>query len=451
MSWLQRKLAARYGLAADFTVAEWATAWTVDGLPPVGADASGHIIDPDLSASISEWKVAGGRTDVSANVEATTLTIRLRHSTAGRVPALNEPMRLLLGGALATALGLPEADRARFTGEVTGRWITGDVLTVTAVGRRSRLGSLYVGDEPWPTELDGDRALRILQLAEAQLSDLQLGDVDPGTAFVLARDVDRQPALGLLESLGLSADGQLVETRTGALEWHDADHRRFAPVALELRPAELLADLEWSSTREGMVNTVTVVYGTDPGSGRPEFTATDTAAAGPLGSGPLAAQLDTELANLDDAVSRASLLVNRRSTEWWATPALTVELVRTLTASKLAAMLSLAHGTPIYVAGLPSLHPLQSGRLMVEGYAETMTPRGWAMELAVADAGMAAPPIRWVDVPTDVSWAEVEPHVTWAWCARWVPDEPALLGRWADQPADLAWSDVPLVDTWATY
>ena len=70
------------------------------------------------------------------------------------------------------------------------------IFTVTAAGPLAALGVRKVGDEPWPQEIGLARAERILTLAEVPWATDGVVDVQ-----VLPRDVDAQPALGVLQDL----------------------------------------------------------------------------------------------------------------------------------------------------------------------------------------------------------------------------------------------------------
>lgn len=442
---------------SDVRLIEWVGAWTVDGVVPVGADPVGHVVDQALTDALVAYAVGIGRGDVNANVEATTLTAQLRYTAGARIPKVGEPVRLTIGRQLADALGLALDDRVRFTGEVTDRQLSGGVLTVVAVGRRARLARLFIGDEPWPAESDGSRAQRILDLAHAQLSSVQRGVVDVGTVQVLARDVDRQPVLGLFDQLAETAAGQLVERRTGELAWHDAEHRRNLAPLCELTAEQLLGGLGWQSGVDGLLNTLELTYGTpaldpvtlEPTGDRPTVTVVDEDQAGPLGVGPISASLDTELALADQAHDRARLIVGRRSTPWWDTPALAVDLTRTA-GDQLLPLLAAEHGEQLRVTGLPQLGPFPTSRVIVEGYTETMTPTSWLLSFAVADVGVAGAPVRWDDVPAELTWDTVPAELTWLQAARWQPDNDST-GRWLDVPADLRWDNVDPDLTWDSY
>lgn len=453
MTKLNDQLRAHAGVVDEVDTFDWCTSWTTDAGAPAGANASGNVVDQALSAAVLGYSTTGGRGGVDGNVEACTIKVTLHQRAGARVPAIDEPFRIALNDQLAEALGVPLDDRPRFTGEVDGVQLddAGNVI-VSGVGRRARLGGINVGDVPWPAESDGDRAGRIVELAQLQLGALQLGVVDPGTVTVLGRDVDRQPALKLIEELGIDSGGQLVERRNGDLAWHDAEHRRNLATRAELSAGTVLRGMSWSTSKAGLTNDLELSYGTAPeGSDKPSVRVVDNASRSVVGRGPYEAKLDTRLATETDALDRARLIVGRRSEPWWQVPALRLNVMRTPELrAQLVQLLGVEHGDVVRVTGMPSTLPLTTDRLAVEGYTETVTPTDWQLQLVVADLGLAGAPIRWDDLPADLTWADVPAWVTWQTAARWQPD-PDPRGRWLDQPADLTWDTLDPDLTWDTY
>jgi hypothetical protein len=441
------------GVVDEVDTFDWCTSWTTDAGAPAGANASGNVVDAQLSAAVLGYSTTGGRAGVDSNVEACVIKVTLHQAAGGRVPEVDEPFRLALNDQLAEALGVPLDDRPRFTGEVDGVQLddAGNVI-VSGVGRRARLGSINVGDAPWPAELDGARVQRVLDLAHAQLGALQPGLVDVGSYTLLPRDVDRQPALKLIEEVQADAAGQLVERRNGDLDWHDAEHRRNLPTTAELSANVVLRGMAWSTSKAGLTNDLELAYGTAPeGGDKPTVRVVDTASRSVLGRGPYEAKLDTRLATEADALDRARLIVGRRSEPWWQVPALRLNLLRTpQLAGQLVALLGVEHGDVVRVTGMPSTLPLTTDRLAVEGYTETVTPTDWQLALVVADLGLAGAPVRWDDLPADLTWDEVPAWMTWQTAARWQPD-PDPRGRWDDQPGDLRWDSINPDLTWDTY
>lgn len=125
------------------------------------------------------------------------------------VPALEVPDRLMWAGEIATARIRPTDPYAI-------------EAAVTCVDAFATLGNIDIGDEPWPEESAFQRYQRILSAAGIKIRDLRpiaepgpdwrwnlTGDMDdtikaPQVAF---RDVDSQPALGLIQDLAKSVGG----------------------------------------------------------------------------------------------------------------------------------------------------------------------------------------------------------------------------------------------------
>jgi hypothetical protein len=86
----------------------------------------------------------------------------------------------------------------------------------------------------------------------------------------------------------------------------------------------------------------------------------------------------------------------------------------------------------------------------VEGWTETVTAESWTLQLAVTPYGRTGPAARWVDVPSDLTWADLDPAMSWAGAASWDtgagPD-----GRWLGTPHDLTWADLDPGTTWAAW
>ena len=165
----------------------------------------------DLSCwTLAEARATAGRETIDEQPEAGTLSARLIMASvhgAGRSVAVGAQAELW------AATGGGEPDWRLFAGRITdvgamqsgdGRWD----LNVTAAGPMAELARTTIGDAPWPVETDSARIHRILGLAGYDAS-----GVDPAAhgPKVMARDVDRQPALRLLHEAAQSGGGLLWE------------------------------------------------------------------------------------------------------------------------------------------------------------------------------------------------------------------------------------------------
>lgn len=358
-----------------------------------------------------------GRAGIDQQPEAATCTVTVRASALPELPELGDTLDVQLGPDAVVWLGNPtgpalDAIRDRFTGTLTdiavrpeGRNLAGPgLVSLTGVSRRARLGRTYVGDAPWPAESDGARAARILALVADQVD---TDTVDPGTVTLLGRDVDRQTALGLLDALAFQANGQLAEHRNGSFDWHDADHRRTTTPLLTLDASSVLAPAVASKSFAGLVNDLTVTYG------NPADTVRVTAPSSIARYGPLAAAVTTELADTADASSFATQAVARLSVPAYEFGELAVDLLRSVTADDVTALLAVEQASLLALSGFPESGPFRAAQVWVEGWAETLGRDRWRLALNVVGYGRGVPALRWSDVDPDLTWAEVDPDRSW--------------------------------------
>jgi hypothetical protein len=393
----------------------------------------------DVSCEVLEATVRHGRDNPVDQPAASSATIGL-------------PVALPPGVDVGTAVTLdtetaPGTWVRRFTGKVTdlsASWEGGDVRPVSAVlavGPLADLGRSVVGDAPFPQELDGARAARILALAGATT-----GRVDPGTVQLLPRDVDARAALELLTAVAEDGAGILWETRTGQVSYSDALARHGVPVTVLLDACDVLLAPTWSRTVAGLVNDVTIRYGPTPDGGeQPSYTANrpDSVAA----FGRFAYSTTTELAALADVTDRAQLLLVRGGLPVWNMPELPVN-VADLDPARTAALLALDVGGLLGLTGLPAGSPATSVNLWVEGWTEHLAHGVHDLVLAVSAYCRTAPPPLWNNIDPAVTWDTVG-TMTWndATCMGPLPSA----GRWADVPASLRWDEIAPAVTWDTW
>jgi hypothetical protein len=415
----------------------------------VGPDAldvqlAGAAVDP---AKLGPVTIRHGRVDVDTQPSAATATLSILAGALDSPPVVGDDLVVDLGADAIAVFGAGVDAVRRFTGKVTDARARLDgrgraVYAITAAGMRARLGRAFVGDTPWPAELDGARAARILALVD-DLVDVGLS-LDPGTVQVVARDVDRQAALQLLDDLATDTNAMLVEYRNGTLDWHDADHRRGTTAAASLDASQVLSPAEWAQTLSGMVNDLTVAYGSAEPKAEVRLTDADSIAT----FGPFTSRIDTQLDDAAAAESFGNLIVARRGRPWWRLDRLDVDLTRSVTPIQAAALLALEQADRLDVTGFPAAGPFVTSRLWVEGWTETITAKAWRLALNVADYTVTGAPVRWVDVPDHVTGADVDPDLTWLRSASWWPGD-VDLGRWVDFPSDYTWQDVDPLTTWA--
>lgn len=363
------------------------------------------------STAVGTITLRHGRANVDSQPDAATATVTMRSTALGALPVMGDGLAVELGADAASWLGLAgaafDAARWRFVGKVTDvlaapdSVVTGPAtVTVVAVGSKAPLGRIVVGDTPWPVESDGARAARILALAG-----ITPAYVDDGLVDVDDRDVDAQPALGLLDELARDSGAVLVELRDGTLAWQDAGHRAATVPTFTLPASAVLAPTATRMDLAGVVNDLTVTC--PAGSVR----VVDQGSVDRWGR--LAAQLDTKLAGVDDAGVIARLIVGRRATPRWAVPALTVDLARTVDPPLAGQLLSADVSTLLAVDGFPASGPFATADLWLEGWSETITRRSWLLQLDVSDYRATATPLTWAGVPAGLAWADVDPTTRW--------------------------------------
>lgn len=412
----------------------------------IGPDAvlvaiAGVDLDPGLVGPVT---IRHGRDDVDDQPTASTCSFTVE-ATATALPRIGDPVTVDLGADALAYFTAPLSAVRRFAGSITdltaipARGVTGRAfLRVVAVAPLAVLGRTVVGDTPWPVEFDGVRADRVLDLVVAQNPAIVVDDVDYGFYAVRARDVDRKPALGLLQELARDTLGILVGLRSGAIAYHDAEHRRNAPVRVTVDASEALADTAWTQDLAGLTNDVTVAYGAaEP---QAEVALVDEVSVDAFGR--YAVRLATQLDDEDGADALASALIGRGSRPAWRIENLTVELIRSVDTVNAAILLDLEVSDLVAVTGFPSTGPFVTSSLWVEGWTETIARDEWVLALNVSGFGYGGPPARWVDVADELSWVEVPLDVSWlGFSAFDFPRQNA--GRWADVAADTEWADHP--------
>jgi len=264
-------------------------------------------------------------------------------------------------------------------------------MRLQCVGPLGGWGRRRVGDEPWPAEPVADRAARIATLVGQPLI------VQGGAPYVIARDVDSQPAIDLLEELAVDCSGWLFDhagnTYLQSLEvrriydpqerwddqattWNgwegtwDQQTGTAGTAAVTIRPnpdAVLFAPpLEVTSD---LANHVRVYYGTEDEvtSEQPYIEFED---AGSLALyGPEDVRITTRLEDLAEAQLRAQLTLERGAWPQWHLPR--VELDWAALDPAVAVQLSAAlPGTMVEVTHLPEPGPFQTFTGCIEGWTD---------------------------------------------------------------------------------
>jgi len=399
-----------------------------------------------IECQVLSAQVHHGRDDPTAQPEASTAVLEL-------VGALPDVARIGARVRLAAVLG--GVEYPRFVGEITDVAVGWDHVDIArpriiAAGDLARLGRRPIGDAPWPAELDGVRAARILELGGFPPDPLA---TDPGTVEILARDVDRKPALELVHEVASDGGGIVWQSRAGELAYADALHRRGSAVRLEIAACDVGLGLGWEATLEGLVNDATVRYGPVPEGGeQAEVHASDPVSIAERGE--YGAGLSTQLASAVDAQRRADAIVSRQAAPSWVLGGLELDLGLLDHARTLALLEHVEVHELVSITGLPETSPATSALLWVEGWRESIegTEGGglaWRIAYATSDYCRTSSPPLWDDVPAGVTWDTIDPARTWNGAACLPPPPPA--GRWHDVPASMRWDTTDPAITWDTW
>lgn len=417
-------------------------------IPAAIVEVNGVDISCNVQLGVS---IAHGRADATSQPDPATASLELVATDRSIVDMLT------INATVTVDAKFGDGDTVRrFEGTITDvaiAWADVDVanVSVTAASPVAMLGRTFIGDTPWPAEDDGARAEHILSG-----SGVPVGQIDPGTVNVLARDVDKQPCLSLLQDLAKDCGGMAWHTRDGLICYADNEHRRNTPTSIILDACQILMSPKWEQTTNGLVNDVTVAYGLAPeGEEQPTFRRVNQQSIDAYGL--MAVSDATQLADLADATTRAEVAVARGAFPAWNIPEVPVNLsVPQLDEAATRILLGLEQHDLISVTGLPSQGPASTATLWVEGWAETISAVGatgagsWEIVYAVTDYCRTSAFVQWDDVPPAATWDTIDPSLTWdhAYCIG-----PIAPGgeRWNDVPTNLRWDAVPASVTWDTW
>lgn len=400
----------------------------------------------DIACLLDSVSIRYGRTDTANQPDPASATLDVTIGPGAPLPAIVD-----IGAWIIIDTVLAGTRYRRFTGRVTDLAIgwddagkgtpdagVGQIIAVSVLADYTRR---VVGDEPFPQELDGSRVARVFALAGLTLNP---ATSDPGTVEIIPRDIDRRAALEVATDTANSAGGLIWETRTGDIRYADSEHRRNAPLALDLDACDILVTPTWLRNISGLVNQISMGYGV-----KPEAPAEGESTEAPrlyaeapesvTRFGRYEYSVTTELARLEDAQEAAWLILAQNSYPIWMLQALPVDMAG-LSQAETATLLTAELHTLIRVTGIPSTGVTPtSAYAWVEGYTERLAWGIHEIELVVSDYCRTAPPPRWNDVTADVLWDTARGNWNAAACFGPIPS----LGRWDDMPANTRWDDYP--------
>jgi hypothetical protein len=396
-----------------------------------------------------------------------------------RSAVLHRGIAVMVSASAVAYWHLPR-EHCLFMGSITEVTVTSDetlgtILTITAGSHLADLGRTYVGDTPWAAEKATVRATRILASVGYGVQ-LFGGYFDP---TVLARDIDRQPALDLVGDLAVEALFDVVDYLGNVATWSNmpvatswasvpievswmaintwlpqtlaADTLSTAPPALpqillvastwrdafataraagapgvgsdyQMSACEIEADWSAGYSYAGMVNRLSVTYGPTPTGGE-QPQKIYTAPASITAYGLLESSLSTDLATVGDADTMAANMFVSASVSKPSLPSLNFDLWRTLDLATGTAFLT-SGNRPLasfwYIPDLPDLLPINpNGYLWCEGIHHTITADGWTIEASVSDPWPYGNAWQWGQLPSSQSWAAMPVATTWRTVNDW--------------------------------
>lgn len=398
-------------------------------------DPAGNLVEVDPCLIVGEVIIRYGRADVSTPVAepaTATITLRAPDGDVGAAYPLRRRLKIDLSPAAVAYWSYPDWP-GRFAGRITEVVAASDaqlgaVATVTASGPTADLGRVMIGDEPWPQQTAMDRVIGVCRLAG--ITPWGFAGRPPSTIpppVVLARDVDRRPALDLIASytdLGLAyvSDrrtdfdevwlGSLLELAAYLAEViASPDPMDSASVVLDA--CELFADWSAAWTMAGMLNRLSIGYGPAPEGGeqpRAIFTDAESVARFGVMDGSMA----TDLATLADAQVLAESRFETLAAPTPTLPELRVDLWHTLDVDQGRRVLGIAQTYLVGLTNLPPQVPVNSAGLVVlNGYSERISPDSWELALAVYDPLPGGALHLWNMAPPDLTWDTPPAEVTW--------------------------------------
>jgi hypothetical protein len=393
------------------------------------------IAGTSVALSGVEWSVAvsHGRNDVTSAPEPSSAQVVLLIRPGDAIP-------VDVGDSLVvTAYTVP-----RFTGTVTDVTIdhvlsddgTAPLTRVTAaaIGPLSLLGSFIDGATGFTSDTLEDRVTGIL---DATGLDYDLR-TEPGMTLI-AEDPNPRTVLTILSELCTATGATLADSPAGHIIFDSYTTRGYdynpatwayiagtwgaalgtwtsqsqattaAPTAVPLGGAVVLWEPLWRKDVLGVVNDVTVTYGTND----PLDTVNQADSASKAIYGERAVVLDSLLADVSDATRRAGNVITAQAQARWNLQQVSI-LMDLVDSGDRAAILDLISGDRVLVENLPAPAPASTYLGVVEGWAETYGPDGHTLTLSLSDPRYSYAMLEWIAVPGTLTWAAVDPTVIFA-------------------------------------
>lgn len=336
-----------------------------------------------------------------------------------------------------------------FSGRITDaaarydKRVGGAVVDVTATDFTADLENRNVGDDPWPAERADARIRRVLALVAPTIP--LIADTRPAALTMSRQDVDRRPALSLLQTVANSTDAVLraaVHPVTGPyLRLEDPAGRSsllrlvvgaggLIEIAAAPPPADstwlAAADIDldpvrWEQDTGDVVAIADVTWQEQTSPQLTERTVSATDAALRQVVGERSVKLSSQLTNAVDAGLIAQQLLARLADTNWRISGLLVD-TRTLdlVPDLIDRVVTLLDGTarigrPLQVTGIPQWTPSPAGALglYLEGGVLQYIDGCWSIEIDGSTPSGLGRSATWDEAPAGWTWDQFSPGITW--------------------------------------
>jgi len=368
--------------------------------------------------------VTHGRNDIKSQPEASTAVIVIRGSTG-------------LDVALSNVMEISAYGFTRFSGEVTDMQITHlssvpavALTTITGIGNLSNLGSRTTGASGYASETVFARAEEILTDSGEQF--LNGGTSTLNLYSVPALNATPQTCLDGLQALAEWSGGTYFDTPSGFVAFESYGDRGLTAFAgawsALIEPWSFYAETwnsfptsftaialpgdgivftpSWNQNQVSIINDVSVSYASPAA----YYTAEDASSIATYGRRALT--LDTGLAAVGDATSRADAILLAQALPLWNLGNISI-LVDELTNLDRDLVLDLVSGSTVVVDDLPAPAPYTQFLGIVEGWSETYTPGQHILTLSISDPRYSYQTVTWGDVSATLQWGNVNLSIIW--------------------------------------
>lgn len=382
--------------------------------PTVTVDLDGVSVD---SVALANLTITYGRTSVSEQPPPSSLSMTMLTDQVVKVPQV--------GMAVVVTATVGVTDYVRFRGRLTtvtaGKYTTSVVATSDCLGRLARLAAPdYAVDGSILGA--GDNIAQLLDLVNAKIN---VFTYSPGDTTILPSYViPAGSALSQCQALAsYDTAGVLYETPGGDLVFTDGTDRAFptgtsADFYLNVAISgggDSAITVDWAAVQslDELVNEAVVNFGNPP-------QAVMVADATSIGSyGTYGVSIDYPVANVNDAVRKASRLVANFSQPRTVVNPISVELT-SLTTGAQGNLLAAEVGTSVgwlpgpSASGIPGLPEA----VFIEGWTERIVGQGdyngrHTLDLYLSDVALTRTMQTWAQVPGTRTWAGVGATITW--------------------------------------